>query len=107
MSDSTFVDRRRLILGMRAAGLFLVGLGMAAPALLVGLIAQAMMSKQWNDPFAAYGTMDKVAQILSSKWFVLNWLSLAGLWLVSLLLGLYLVRRSSLSVVRLAARRAS
>lgn len=105
MPELMFADRKRLVLGVRAAGLLLVGIGIAAPTLLIGCVVQAAMSPRTQVPFATFGLIDRVSQILGSKAFLLDWLQSAGLWLVALVLGLWVLRRDAVAILRLSGRR--
>ena len=95
---------RRLILGVRAAGLLLTGIGIAAPALLVGVVLREFMTKRAVDPFAAFGTIDRVGQVLRSKAVLTEWLSLGCVWLVALVCGVDLIRSDAMRLSRLVRR---
>lgn len=101
MNESTdFAARRRLILGIRAAGLFLVAWGMAAPGLFAGLLVQAAVRERPDEPgWAAMGLLDRFLFILKSKEVLLQWWQVGGMWLCALMLGTYFLRRDPRRVV--------
>jgi hypothetical protein len=94
--ETDFEHRRRFILGLRAAGLFLVGWGTAAPALLVGLIIVAVVKDRPAEPgWPDMGVIDRVLFALGSKEVLFQWWEVGGMWGCSLVLGWYLLTRDA------------
>jgi hypothetical protein len=89
-----------MILGIRAAGIFLIAWGTAAPGLFSGLIIQAAFRGRPDEPgWAAMGLLDRVMFLLKSKEFLFQWWQVGGMWMCGLLLGVYLMRRDARRVV--------